>query len=74
MLATKKIKGFKLLSIAGAYQTDESNKQLQRIGTAFPSKDELAEYLERLEQAKARDHRKIGKDLNSSISMTQSVR
>ena len=62
---TKKIKGFKLLSIAGAYhRADESNKQLQRIyGTAFPSKDELAEYLERLEQAKARDHRKIGKDL-----------
>ena len=62
---TKKIKGFKLLSIAGAYhRADESNKQLQRIyGTAFPSKDELAEYLQRLEQAKARDHRKIGKDL-----------
>ncbi|MEC7274268.1 MAG: threonine--tRNA ligase, partial [Verrucomicrobiota bacterium] len=62
---TKKIKSFKLLSIAGAYhRADESNKQLQRIyGTAFPSKDELAEYLERLEQAKARDHRKIGKDL-----------
>ena len=62
---TKKIKGFKLLSIAGAYhRADESNKQLQRIyGTAFPSKEELADYLERLEQAKARDHRKIGKDL-----------
>ena len=62
---TKKIKGFKLLSIAGAYhRADESNKQLQRIyGTAFPTKEELAEYLERLEQAKARDHRKIGKDL-----------
>ena len=62
---TKKIKGFKLLSIAGAYhRADESNKQLQRIyGTAFPTKDELAEYLQRLEQAKARDHRKIGKDL-----------
>ena len=62
---TKKIKGFKLLSIAGAYhRADESNKQLQPIyGTASPTKDELAEYLERLEQAKARDHRKIGKDL-----------
>ena len=62
---TKKIKGFKLLSIAGAYhRADESNKQLQRIyGTAFPTKEELAEYLDRLEQAKARDHRKIGKDL-----------
>ena len=62
---TKKIKGFKLLSIAGAYhRADESNKQLQRIyGTAFSNKEELADYLERLEQAKARDHRKIGKDL-----------
>ena len=63
---TKKIKAFKLLSIAGAYHRgDEKNKQLQRIyGTAFPSKEELAEYLERLEQAKARDHRKLGKELN----------
>lgn len=62
---TKKIKAFKLLSIAGAYHRgDEKNKQLQRIyGTAFPSKEELTEYLERLEQAKARDHRKLGKEL-----------
>ncbi len=62
---TKKIKAFKLLSIAGAYHRgDENNRQLQRIyGTAFPSKLELTEYLERLEQAKARDHRKLGKDL-----------
>jgi threonyl-tRNA synthetase len=62
---TSKLKAFKLLSIAGAYHRgDEKNKQLQRIyGTAFPTKDELAQYLERLEQAKARDHRKIGKDL-----------
>lgn len=62
---TKKIKAFKLLSIAGAYHRgDEKNAQLQRIyGTAFPSKDELNQYLEALEQAKARDHRKIGKDL-----------
>jgi len=60
-----KIKAFKLLSIAGAYHRgDEKNKQLQRIyGTAFATKDELAQYLEQLEQAKARDHRKIGKDL-----------
>ncbi len=60
-----KLKAFKLLSIAGAYHRgDENNKQLQRIyGTAFAKKDELAEYLEQLEQAKARDHRKIGKDL-----------
>jgi len=62
---TKKIKAFKLLHIAGAYHRgDEANKQLQRIyGTAFPSKEELADYLERLEQAKARDHRKLGREL-----------
>jgi threonyl-tRNA synthetase len=62
---TKQIKAFKLLSIAGAYHRgDEHNKQLQRIyGTAFPTKDELAAYLNQLEQAKLRDHRKLGKDL-----------
>ena len=62
---SKKIKAFKLLSIAGAYHRgDEKNPQLQRIyGTAFPSAQELEDYLEKLEQAKARDHRKLGKDL-----------
>ncbi|GHC11128.1 threonine--tRNA ligase [Cerasicoccus arenae] len=62
---TKKIKAFKLLSIAGAYHRgNEKNKQLQRIyGTAFPNKEELEQYLDALEQAKARDHRKIGRDL-----------
>jgi threonyl-tRNA synthetase len=62
---TSKLKAFKLLSIAGAYHRgDEKNKQLQRIyGTAFPTKDELARYLEQVEQAKKRDHRKLGKDL-----------
>lgn len=62
---TKKIKAFKLLSIAGAYHRgDENNTQLQRIyGTAFPSTQELEDYLEKLEQAKARDHRKLGKEL-----------
>ena len=62
---TKKIKAFKLLSIAGAYHRgDEKNKQLQRIyGTAFPTRDELNEYLERLEEAKKRDHRNLGRDL-----------
>jgi len=62
---TKQIKAFKLLSIAGAYHRgDERNKQLQRIyGTAFPSKEELAAYLTQLEQARLRDHRKLGKDL-----------
>src|SRR5258708_5826897 len=62
---TSKLKAFKLLSIAGAYHRgDEKNKQLQRIyGTAFPTKEELAQYLDRIEQAKARDHRKIGREL-----------
>jgi threonyl-tRNA synthetase len=62
---TKKIKAFKLLSVAGAYHRgDEKNKQLQRIyGTAFPTRDELTEYLERLEEAKKRDHRNLGRDL-----------
>src|SRR3954470_2845753 len=62
---SSKLKAFKLLSIAGAYHRgDEKNKQLQRIyGTAFPTKDELAQYLERQEQAKARDHRKLGREL-----------
>ncbi len=63
---TSKIKAFKLLSIAGAYwHGDEKNKMLTRIyGTAFDSKDLLAEHLNNLEEAKKRDHRKIGKDLN----------
>src|SRR3954468_3495119 len=62
---TSKLKAFKLLSIAGAYHRgDEKNKQLQRIyGTAFPTKEELANYLTQLDQSKARDHRKLGKDL-----------
>lgn len=62
---TKKIKAVKLLNVAGAYHRgDEKNKQLQRIyGTAFPTKDELNEYLERLEEAKKRDHRNLGRDL-----------
>ncbi len=62
---TKRIKAFKLLNIAGAYHRgDENNKQLQRIyGTAFATKDELAKYLEQMEQAKLRDHRKLGKEM-----------
>ncbi len=64
--STSKIKAFKLLSIAGAYwKGDEKNKQLQRIyGTAFFSKKELDEYLAKLEEAKKRDHRKLGKELD----------
>ncbi len=62
---TSKIKAFKLLSIAGAYwKGDEHNKQLQRIyGTAFFSQKDLDEYLARLEEAKRRDHRRLGKEL-----------
>lgn len=63
--STGKIKAFKLLSIAGAYwRGDSNNKMLQRIyGTAFPKQSELDEYLAFLEEAKKRDHRKLGKDL-----------
>src|SRR5476649_2424150 len=62
---SSKVKAFKLLSIAGAYHRgSEKNKQLQRIyGTAFPTSEELAKYLEQVEQAKHRDHRKLGRDL-----------
>ncbi|MBV8705985.1 MAG: threonine--tRNA ligase, partial [Acidobacteriaceae bacterium] len=63
--STEKLKAFKLLSIAGAYwKGNEKNPQLQRIyGTAFFTKKELDEYLNRLEEAKKRDHRRIGKEL-----------
>ena len=59
-------KFFKLLSLAGAYwHGDEKNEMLTRIyGTAFGSEEELKEYLRRLEEAKARDHRKLGKELD----------
>lgn len=59
-------KFFKLLSVAGAYwHGDENNEMLTRIyGTAFGSEKELKEYLTRLEEAKARDHRKLGKELD----------
>jgi threonyl-tRNA synthetase len=62
---TKQVTAFKLLSIAGAYwHGDEKNKMLTRIyGVAFDSKDKLKEYLKNLEEAKKRDHRKLGKEL-----------
>lgn len=68
--STGKIKEFKLLSIAGAYwRGDSKNKMLQRIyGTAFYKKEDLAEHLRLLEEAKERDHRKIGKELNLFMS------
>ncbi len=64
--STKKIKAFKLLSIAGAYwKGDEHNQMLQRIyGTAFFSKKDQDEYLAKLEEAKKRDHRKLGQELD----------
>ena len=64
--STGKIREFKLLSIAGAYWRGNSdNKMLQRIyGTAFFKKEDLTEHLRLLEEAKERDHRKIGKELN----------
>ncbi|MCZ0704457.1 threonyl-tRNA synthetase [Natronobacillus azotifigens] len=64
--STSKIKTFKLLSISGAYwRGDSNNKMLQRIyGTAFAKKEDLDEYLRLREEAKERDHRKLGKELN----------
>ena len=63
---TGQIKAVKLQSVAGAYWRGDSDRQmLQRIyGTCFPSQQELDEYLERLEEAKKRDHRKIGKEMD----------
>lgn len=63
---TGKIKAFKLTSIAGAYwRGDDKNKMLQRIyGTAFSDKKQLKEHLNRLEEAKKRDHRKLGRQLD----------
>jgi threonyl-tRNA synthetase len=62
---TKRIKAFKLTSVAGAYwRGDENRQMLTRIyGTAFNSKEDLEGHLEMLEQARARDHRKLGKEL-----------
>ena len=71
--STGKIKAFKLTSVTGAYwRGDEKNKMLTRIyGTAFEKKSELEEYLTALEEAKKRDHNKLGRDLG--IFMTEEV-
>jgi len=63
---TSKIKAFKLMKVAGAYwRGDSNNEMLQRIyGTAWTNKDDLKDYLHRLEEAERRDHRKIGKQLD----------
>ena len=65
LMTTKPVKAIKLTSLAGAYwRGSEKNKMLQRIyGTAFPKKAELDEYLTMMEEAKKRDHRKLGKEL-----------
>ena len=64
--STGKLKAFKLTKVAGAYwRGDSRNEMLQRIyGTAWPDKQQLADYLHRLEEAEKRDHRRIGKDLD----------
>ncbi len=66
MEKTSQIKAVNLTSVAGAYwRGDSDKKMLQRIyGTAFPSQEELDEYLKRIEEAKKRDHRKIGKEMD----------
>ncbi len=66
MQSTGKVKHFKLMSLAGAYwRGNEKNKMLQRIyGTAFEKKADLDEYLFRMEEAKKRDHRKLGRELD----------
>jgi threonyl-tRNA synthetase len=63
--STKRVKAFKLLSVAGAYWRGDADRQmLTRIyGTAFHSKDDLEQYLQHLEEARARDHRKLGREL-----------
>lgn len=65
LTSTGKVKTIKLLSVAGAYwHGDEKNKMLQRIyGTTFPTQKELDNYLDMLEEAKKRDHKKIGREL-----------
>jgi threonyl-tRNA synthetase len=65
LMSTKPVEAFKILSVAGAYwRGSEKNKMLSRIyATAFSKKAELAEHLEKLEEAKKRDHRKLGKEL-----------
>jgi threonyl-tRNA synthetase len=66
IMSTGAVKAIKLLNVAGAYwRGSEKNKMLQRIyGVSFPKKSQLTEYLNRLEEAKKRDHRKLGKDLD----------
>ena len=73
LMTTKPVKAFKLTSLAGAYwRGNEKNKMLTRIyGTAFFTKDELAEYLNMIEEAKKRDHRKLGRELGIFTMMDE---
>ena len=66
LMSTGKVKHFKLMSVAGAYwRGDEKNKMMQRIyATAFEDKEELDAYIFRMEEAKKRDHRKLGRELD----------
>lgn len=70
---TSAVKAFKLLAVAGAYwRGNEKNKMLTRIyGTSFPNKEMLEEYLNRMEEAKKRDHRKLGKELGLFAMMDE---
>lgn len=73
VLSTSKVKAVRLLSVAGAYwRGNENNKMLQRVyGTAFAKKSELDQYLNMLEEAKKRDHRKLGKELKLFTLMNE---
>ena len=73
VVSTGKVKAFKLMSVAGAYwRGSEKNKMLQRIyGTAFETREELDTYLTRLEEAKKRDHRKLGRELDLFDTMEE---
>ena len=66
VVTTKEVGAFKLMRVAGAYwRGKEDNAQMQRLyGVAFPTQEELEQYLKRLEEAKLRDHRKLGKELD----------
>ncbi len=73
ILNTKQVKAFKLTTIAGAYwRGNEKNKMLTRIyGTSFPKSSDLEAHLERIEEAKKRDHRKLGKELGLFTMMEE---
>ncbi|HOV43926.1 MAG TPA: threonine--tRNA ligase, partial [Syntrophothermus lipocalidus] len=73
LMSTGKIKAFKLMSLAGAYwRGDERNKMLQRIyATSFPKKSMLDDYLYKLEEAKKRDHRRLGRELGLFVVLDE---